>query len=589
MIGLMYLVLTALLALNISKEIVNAFVTLDNKLAESNKAFLTKSGAGYDELGQAVALLKGAPAAKAWQAKGDEINNLSDGIDKFIVDLKNELISTVEFGSYDPKGTTWMQEVTDEAGATTTELRPISEINGKDQYDSPTSLFGGDVGSSGFERGASIRTRLHGFRDSLVMIMGAYKEGSKTFSVDLSGVTELDYFPKPINDAQEAANKTYDDAVNAALVNASEKDKKKLKQIYVSLTQPPSFDNHGEQMPWQLVLFDHAPVVAATAMFTTMQNDIRSAEAQAIEHIVGKVNAPKFDFNVIEPLAFARSSYINQGDSLVLKVMVAAYDSTAEVQVKYAIDDTLATMESMETAKGGNGQIVASGTSPGNHTMKGYIGVKEKGELKWKPWDYSYTVGAPTGTVANTEMNVLYIGYDNKIQASGSGYPTVKASCSGCSSFSGASGDGNYIAKVKGGKEATISVQGIDENGQSFPLAKMPFRIKKLPEPKPYFANQTFDRPTIKIGSLRNSKIMKAELQGSPLNINFTVTRFDLVVIKDGEELKLTSKSKSLTSQMKAAIKKIRIGQKVYFENIVAVGPNKKPLKIGGLTFKAIK
>jgi hypothetical protein len=82
---------------------------------------------------------------------------------------------------------------------------------------------------------------------------------------------------------------------------------------------------------------------------------------------------------------------------------------------------------------------------------------------------------------------------------------------------------------------------------------------------------------------------MKAELQGSPLNINFTVTRFDLVVIKDGEELKLTSKSKSLTSQMKAAIKKIRIGQKVYFENIVAVGPNKKPLKIGGLTFKAIK
>ena len=32
MIGLMYLVLMAMLAMNVSKEIINAFVTLNNKL-----------------------------------------------------------------------------------------------------------------------------------------------------------------------------------------------------------------------------------------------------------------------------------------------------------------------------------------------------------------------------------------------------------------------------------------------------------------------------------------------------------------------------------------------------------------------------
>jgi hypothetical protein len=32
MIGLMYLVLMALLAMNVSKEIINAFITLNNKL-----------------------------------------------------------------------------------------------------------------------------------------------------------------------------------------------------------------------------------------------------------------------------------------------------------------------------------------------------------------------------------------------------------------------------------------------------------------------------------------------------------------------------------------------------------------------------
>ena len=35
MVGLMYLVLMALLAMNVSKEIINAFVTLNNKLDSS--------------------------------------------------------------------------------------------------------------------------------------------------------------------------------------------------------------------------------------------------------------------------------------------------------------------------------------------------------------------------------------------------------------------------------------------------------------------------------------------------------------------------------------------------------------------------
>ena len=35
MVGLMYLVLMALLAMNVSKEIINAFVTLNNKLENS--------------------------------------------------------------------------------------------------------------------------------------------------------------------------------------------------------------------------------------------------------------------------------------------------------------------------------------------------------------------------------------------------------------------------------------------------------------------------------------------------------------------------------------------------------------------------
>ena len=44
MVGLMYLVLMALLAMNVSKEIINAFVTLNNKLESSIEQVQTQSG-----------------------------------------------------------------------------------------------------------------------------------------------------------------------------------------------------------------------------------------------------------------------------------------------------------------------------------------------------------------------------------------------------------------------------------------------------------------------------------------------------------------------------------------------------------------
>ena len=47
-----------------------------------------------------------------------------------------------------------------------------------------------------------------------------------------------------------------------------------------------------------------------------------------------------FDFNKIEPLAFSATSYVNQGDSVGLKVMIAAYDSTEAMKIRYWEDDS---------------------------------------------------------------------------------------------------------------------------------------------------------------------------------------------------------------------------------------------------------
>ena len=47
MINMMYLVLTALLAMNVSKEILNAFVSVNNSIQKSNSIMASKNEATY--------------------------------------------------------------------------------------------------------------------------------------------------------------------------------------------------------------------------------------------------------------------------------------------------------------------------------------------------------------------------------------------------------------------------------------------------------------------------------------------------------------------------------------------------------------
>jgi len=55
MIGMMYLVLTALLALNVSKEILNAFVIVESGLNTTNKVFDGKNAVLYAKFEKSMA------------------------------------------------------------------------------------------------------------------------------------------------------------------------------------------------------------------------------------------------------------------------------------------------------------------------------------------------------------------------------------------------------------------------------------------------------------------------------------------------------------------------------------------------------
>ncbi|RLD66783.1 MAG: gliding motility protein GldM, partial [Bacteroidetes bacterium] len=54
MIGMMYLVLTALLALNVSAEVLNAFILVDNSLRTSTANSEKKNNSVYTEFSKAM-------------------------------------------------------------------------------------------------------------------------------------------------------------------------------------------------------------------------------------------------------------------------------------------------------------------------------------------------------------------------------------------------------------------------------------------------------------------------------------------------------------------------------------------------------
>ena len=91
MINLMYLVLTALLALNVSSEILNAFKVVDTSLQNSSNNLAAANTTLYKSLSDKLNDPKTAEKAQIWQPKADQAKKLSDEMTAYLEGLKKEL------------------------------------------------------------------------------------------------------------------------------------------------------------------------------------------------------------------------------------------------------------------------------------------------------------------------------------------------------------------------------------------------------------------------------------------------------------------------------------------------------------------
>jgi hypothetical protein len=92
MINMMYLVLTALLALNVSAEILNAFKTVNKSLETTNATVGNSTETIMSSLQDKLTDPKTAEKAKIWFPKAQDVQNYSKTAYSFIQEIKNDII-----------------------------------------------------------------------------------------------------------------------------------------------------------------------------------------------------------------------------------------------------------------------------------------------------------------------------------------------------------------------------------------------------------------------------------------------------------------------------------------------------------------
>ncbi len=149
MINLMYLVLTALLALNVSSEILNAFKVVDKSLMLSNTNLDGANATLFTSLNAKLTDPMTAEKAKPWNDKALIAKAESEKLDKYIENLKKELKTEADVKMVDVDG------------------KQVEQFK-EDDLEAATRLFG--KGEGGKNKGEEMERMLIDYRKKMLAI-----------------------------------------------------------------------------------------------------------------------------------------------------------------------------------------------------------------------------------------------------------------------------------------------------------------------------------------------------------------------------------------------------------------------------------
>ena len=455
MIGLMYLVLTALLALNVSVEVIDAFTTVNDGL-ENTYYSVNKKIEDYYSTFEQQYNKHPEKTAEYWN-KAQEIRTKTDEFVNFIErDIKLALLlqnnNTTEDELFNPEKEEKAVILDREKADPKKNRRVFHKVNfdnivGKDKHDAVTAFM--------IEQGNAelLREKIEEYRQFVITKVGE------------AGIENFDNYVGLITDGEYYAGS-------------------------------------GEPLTWEMKNFNHIIIPAAISLINEIVGEVQTTEYDAISELYKNIGASDFKFNTLEAKVFPKTTYVLKGQDYEADVFIVASDDTKEFNAKYAKgikDFSKANENAIQRVSSQKGviKIKVPANVEGEQSIAGVVEMKNPltGEVEPYPFQTSYTVAPPSANVTPTKMNVMYKGLENPIAISAPGFTANQINVN-VTNGELVKRNGEYFVKPgNNGNVTTVTVSTMID-GKKMILDNCDFRLKRTPDPIPVLNGKTNDKFT---------------------------------------------------------------------------------------------
>jgi gliding motility-associated protein GldM len=528
MIGMMYLVLTAMLALNVSKEAVEAFKKVDKGLTKTIENYNVKNTVIYDQFEKAAALNKGK--AGAARDRAFEVKQRADELFNYMQDLKIEIINTAEGeGNLAVVG----REI------------EIEEVKRIDENNIPSQIL---IGANEDGKANTLKALIASFRDDMITQVIAGK--NLAIEESLKTILNTDDGKDKSGDKERWENLNFQSLPLVAVITI-------LSKMQVDVRN------------------------AETDIITFLyeQIDARSFKFNRILPLVTTNSTYVMQGNTYEAQVFITATDTTQAPVIT----IGNYTTTtnADGTPKYEMTGDFQTLPLDEAGKGIY-KVRAGAVGP--KTWGGLITMTAPDGSKVSyPYKGEYVVGESSVVVSPTAMNVLYLGIDNPIDISVPGIgpdkirATMKNGTIGKGKAKNSKGEffpGNWVAMPSVEGQIAQVVVSAEINGVQQQVGTRDFRVRRVPDPVASFANKMGEGTATK-ADITASEACFALLKDFDFDLRFTVTEFTLSFDDKGFNVSAESKSNRVSDKQKALLTTLTRGKKLYVEKVKAVGPDK--------------
>lgn len=431
MINMMYLVLLALLAMNISKEVLDSFDNLRLKLGESASTAQTANGDFVESMKAAIEEEMNNENKDVNKGLLDTLPQLNIETQKIISMLDNYIDTVKRMGKYDPA---------------TQKMEKLDEIDANWKY----FIGKGDQELANEVQGFGPRGSGEAFE-----FRNAYK-------------AYVDYVVDMYNSQVRAGDSTGGQKINA--------------EEYYLKDYEAAVKEHNET--WEVKSFK-GPVIANWALLEALKIDAYKLEQKLLDKFNERLGVAKFKIDKFTPIVAPEATIVPAGLQFRAKLYLTL--SSSQIKPSFAGNGvkTDATGDFAELTLPASGTVIPKGKNEGTQRYSANIGLKTtSGAIENYPVEGTFTVRKPEIVITSAAVQNLYRSCGNTVNidvpALGDYYnPDIKVS-SGSVQKSKESKKKFMI--MPEGRKCDVSVNSIT-NGRSVNIGVVNYKVIEPPKP----------------------------------------------------------------------------------------------------------